>query len=215
MVTHDGFLMFTCPYCSKTWDSVTRRERHINLQPYCCARRRRELDGYVSAHMKKKKRRERSTEPVIDTSETPSSKRSRDDLAGEGKGEGEDGGGVEGEGEDGPPAKRFRGGEAGAAECEPTLPPNPASVEQPIHIKYFPTPTAGAPISSEKQTTFTKEDLREYLGTCGRMGEPKKFDIAELYMTTKLDDEGRTRHLKSNLVSSFACKSKIQLTNYY
>ena len=210
MLTHNGSLLFTCPYCSRSLDLFSTRERHITLQPYCHARRERELNGYISAHMKKKARRDSRTEAAVDSCSAPSSKRSRDDIVGEGEVGGDSG---DGNGEmDEPLAKRIRGENANPAGLESTSPPVQTSAGEPLCAESFPIPTAGAPVSNEIKATFANEDLRDYLASCGRMGEPKKFEIAELMMTTKLDGKGRTRHLKSNLVSGLTHNLKTLLT---
>ena len=215
VLTHLGILAFTCPYCSQTLDSSAGRDRHITLQPYCRMRRLCELHGYISAHMKKKQRRERLTKSP-DANSLSWLKRPRSNTGGED----EDFGAV----------KRARVGEGGAAESEPVPPTNPPTpeplasscriegtcegTEQPSShlrsprssaIELFPIPAAGAPISSEKRgPMLSRDDLRDYLASCGRMGEKDKFEIAELAMTTKLNGPDRTRWLRSSLVSSTA-----------
>jgi hypothetical protein len=190
-VTHLGSLSFTCPYCSKTLNSFDGRERHITLQPYCRSRRIRELNGYISNHTRKK-RRQKITVDIIDAITGPTSKRARDDC--------------EGKDQDTPSAKRPRSDVEGAG-CDPVEPPVVESLVdshtmQPSRVESFPISTAGSPISSEiRAQTMAREDLQDYLASCGFMGEPEKFEVAELLMTTGLNGKNRTRHLKSCLVS--------------
>ncbi|KAG8710721.1 hypothetical protein FRC08_016801 [Ceratobasidium sp. 394] len=67
-------------------------------------------------------------------------------------------------------------------------------------VEEFLIPTAGALVSSEKKPReLSKEDLRDYLASCGKMGEPAKFEVAELLMTTGLTAKNRTKYLKSVL----------------
>lgn len=219
VVTHLGNLGFTYPYCSKTLSLSAGRDRHITLRPSCHARHIRELKGFVSAHLKKKQRRSTPTgTPPADT--LPSSKRPGSDFLDEDK--------------DVPSAKRLRLDEAGTAVRDitqqtqsPIIEP-PANAHQmgdigesinqstdrrhtpkPAAVKPFPISTAGAPISSKKWgPTLSRVELRNYLASCGPMGDPDKFAVAELLMTTGLNGSNRTRWLKSNLVSEGMRKLK-------
>ncbi|QRV76908.1 Zn-finger protein [Ceratobasidium sp. AG-Ba] len=60
-------------------------------------------------------------------------------------------------------------------------------------IEMFPISSAGAPIGGQRIGT---ENLREYLQSCGRLGEPDLFRTAEILMTTGLTGAGRTEHLQ-------------------
>ncbi|KAG8724614.1 hypothetical protein FRC09_016584 [Ceratobasidium sp. 395] len=205
-VNHLGHLSFTCPYCSTTLDSKLKRDRHVLVQPDCHARRLRELKGYVSNHLKKKRRREARAASA--NGNIPSTKRPRSGSIAE----------------DVRPAKRSRNDDHCCSEYStlPAQPPyhektsNPTS-SQSIHggskhgtdsaqtssspfVVKFPNPNAGAPISDEKRgRPLTKEDLRDYLASCGPLGDPEKFEAAELLMTTGLTGKSRTRYLKSVL----------------
>ncbi|QRV86859.1 hypothetical protein RhiJN_14877 [Ceratobasidium sp. AG-Ba] len=220
-------LAFTCPYCSKTLKTVTGRELHVVLRPYCRARRLRELHGYISRHLEKKWRKERNlpSESVADTNSTliateptatqstplpvealptplgiPSSsrlaKRPYSSL-------------VE-DGHDSPSPKRLRT-ERDAPQDGHTIPNQ--SAHSPVTsrpcknssksaiVDTFPILTAGAPISDQKrQSTFSRDDLRDYLASCGRMGEQDAFKVAELLMTTGLTGKNRTKYLRSCLL---------------
>ncbi|KAG9079843.1 hypothetical protein FRC06_007392 [Ceratobasidium sp. 370] len=67
-------------------------------------------------------------------------------------------------------------------------------------VEEFPIPTTGVPLSSEKKPhELLKEDLHDYLASCGKMGKPAKFEVAELLMTTGLTGKNRTKYLKSVL----------------
>ncbi|KAG8796343.1 hypothetical protein FRC12_000060 [Ceratobasidium sp. 428] len=223
VLTHYGLLhAFTCPYCSRTLKSTGGRERHIALQPYCHARRLRELNGYISRSLKRKWRKEWNvpskttdatpsatdaspsqtapppTEIFSSPSQSPSlsiplAKRPLDDL----------GGGDQ----DSPSPKRLRTehdapqeghtSSNGPARAPHASTPHKNSSKFPT-IDTFPIPTAGAPISDEKrESTLSRDDLRDYLAACGSMGDQKKFEVAELLMTTGLTGKSRTRYLKS------------------
>jgi hypothetical protein len=204
VTTHLGSFSFTCPYCSKTLPSIDGRERHVTLQPYCRSRHIRELNGYISNHTKKKRRQRVLNDTVlndtVDENAPSTSKRLRGDFEGEDEGTSS--------------AKRIRSDDAGAAGCDHVEPPiteppanlhgtgsTPESNMRPSRTESFPISTAGAPISSEiRGQTMTREDLRDYLASCGPMGEPDKFEVAELLMTTGLNGRNRTRYLKSCLV---------------
>ncbi|KAG9086235.1 hypothetical protein FRC06_003209, partial [Ceratobasidium sp. 370] len=68
-------------------------------------------------------------------------------------------------------------------------------------IEEFPFSSAGSPISDEKKPRdLSREDLRDYLASCGSLGELEKFELAELLMTSGLKAKDRTQFLKSSLV---------------
>ncbi|KAG8756379.1 hypothetical protein FRC12_010597 [Ceratobasidium sp. 428] len=93
---------------------------------------------------------------------------------------------------------------ATAREPTPTPPPVPpepvrrASETLPDGsiIEHFPLAGAGSPISDEQ---MFETDPETYLKSCGSLGDPDKFEIAELLMTTGMSNEGRNRMLKSKL----------------
>ncbi|KAG8729126.1 hypothetical protein FRC10_004270 [Ceratobasidium sp. 414] len=62
-----------------------------------------------------------------------------------------------------------------------------------LFVEDFPISTAGAPLGTR---LMTEEDLREYLESCGRLGDPDLLETAEILLTTGLTGRGRTRHLK-------------------
>ncbi|KAG9088511.1 hypothetical protein FRC06_001993, partial [Ceratobasidium sp. 370] len=67
-------------------------------------------------------------------------------------------------------------------------------------VEEFPILTAGAPVSSEKKgRDLSKEDLHDYLASLGKMGDPAKFEVAELLATTGLTAKNRTKYLRSVL----------------
>ncbi|KAG8700490.1 hypothetical protein FRC08_004668 [Ceratobasidium sp. 394] len=121
-----------------------------------------------------------------------------------------------------PPPKRPRSDAGGHCDSTPTQAPlpNPASPprtnhghdgakqttnreQEPGHpfVERFPIPTAGAPISDKKMgRKLTKEDLHDYLASCGPLGDQEKFELAELSMTTGLTADGRTRWLNASLL---------------
>ncbi|KAG9082249.1 hypothetical protein FS749_006997 [Ceratobasidium sp. UAMH 11750] len=125
-----------------------------------------------------------------------------------------------------PPPKRPRSDAGGHCDSTPTQAPlpNPASPPRTNHghngakqttnreqepgrpfVERFPIPTAGAPISDKKMgRKLTKEDLHDYLASCGPLGDQEKFELAELSMTTGLTADGRTRWLNASLLVSQA-----------
>lgn len=214
VITHLGNLAFTCPYCSKTLSSSAGRDHHITLRPACHVQHIRELNGYVSAHMKKKQQQARLTKTPA-PNPLASSKQARSDCAGD---------------EEGPSTKRLQHDKVGTAVrnpmqlpiVEPTInphqtcnthqnpnanvnsnqPTDPCCLSKSSSVDLFPISTAGAPISSAKRgPTLSRDDLRDYLASCGPMGDPEKFEVAELLMTMGLNGNNCTRWLKSNLVS--------------
>ncbi|KAG8780467.1 hypothetical protein FRC12_022990 [Ceratobasidium sp. 428] len=63
-------------------------------------------------------------------------------------------------------------------------------------LEHFPIAEAGSPISDEQTPEM---DPETYLASCGSLGDPDAFEIAELLMTTGLSNKGRNRLLKSKL----------------
>ncbi|QRV93061.1 Zn-finger protein [Ceratobasidium sp. AG-Ba] len=217
---------FTCPYCSRTLTTSIGRKRHIILQPYCRARRLRELHGHINKHLQKKRRKEQNSpsENTIATNATPITtdittpqtnqppteavhspgnaplsiplaKRPCCDLVGEC--------------DDLPSPKRIRTEYDAPRESrlmpdQPTHAPKASTSRTSsgsVTVDFFPIPTAGAPVSDQKRrSTFSREDIRDYLASCGPMGEPERFEVAELLMTTGLTGKNRTRYLKSCLM---------------
>ncbi|KAG9094675.1 hypothetical protein FRC06_010592, partial [Ceratobasidium sp. 370] len=67
-------------------------------------------------------------------------------------------------------------------------------------IEEFPILTAGAPVSSEKKgRNLSKEDLHDYLASLGKMGDPAKFEVAELLAMTGLTAKNCMKYLRSIL----------------
>jgi hypothetical protein len=66
------------------------------------------------------------------------------------------------------------------------------------YIEPYFDPLAGAPISDEVLPPIV---LEVYMHSCGDMGKPDSFEMAELLLTTGLTDAGKNRHLQSVLVS--------------
>ncbi|KAG8716753.1 hypothetical protein FRC08_008868 [Ceratobasidium sp. 394] len=215
VLQHLGDFAYTCPYCSVTVKTRAGQDRHVDLHPYCRARRLRELSGYISKYLKKKQKRQACTEP-----ETPVSTRPKrpwsDSMA-------------EDEDEVARPQKRPRADTRMPEPDTPAQPPIPEPADDPSRTKKacnnakqlagsgasggcfveeFPIPTAGAPVSSEKKGhDFLREDLRDYLALCGKMGEPAKFEVAELLVMMGPIAKNRTKYLKSVLVSYNICDS--------
>ncbi|KAG8700652.1 hypothetical protein FRC08_004579 [Ceratobasidium sp. 394] len=165
----------TCPYCRKRLRTSCGRDRHISTRPACRVRHLLYLRR-AEQQPKRKRRREQGT----DTPESES-----------------------------PPTKRPRVDENTAPVAGPsTLPlPNPSlpdscpSDSRPrdlreasngTFIEDFPISTAGVPIGRRKD----EKNLAEYLKSCGWLGDPELFRTAEILLTTGLNGEGRTTHLK-------------------
>ncbi|KAG8713804.1 hypothetical protein FRC08_012778 [Ceratobasidium sp. 394] len=206
-----GDFAYTCPYCSVTVKTRAGRDRHVDLHAYCRARRLHELSGYVSKYLKKKQKRQARTEPEIPAPTRP--KRPRSDSTAE----------YEDADEAARPQKRLRAdtcipepnptpvqppipdpandpSRAGKARNNTKQPTGSGSARGSCFVEEFPIPTAGAPVSSEKKVRdLSKEDLGDYLASCGKMGEPAKFEVAELLATTGLTAKNRTKYLRSVL----------------
>ncbi|KAG8703755.1 hypothetical protein FRC08_002653 [Ceratobasidium sp. 394] len=207
VLQHLGDFAYTCPYCSVTVKTRAGRDRHVELHPYCRARRLRELSGYVSKYLKKKQKQQARTEPETPAPTRP--KRPRSDSM------------AEDEDEAARPQKQPRTDTLMPEPDTPVQPPIPGPANDPSRadkarnkakrsassgtsrgsfVEEFPIPTAGAPVSSEKKgRDLSKEDLRDYLASCGKMGEPAKFEVAELLATTGLTAQNRTKYLRSGL----------------
>jgi hypothetical protein len=76
------------------------------------------------------------------------------------------------------------------------------------YIEPFPNPLAGAPITDD---VLPPIDLEIYMRSCGEMGKPDSFEMAELLLTTGLTDAGKNRHLQSVLVSSINTHLSIKI----
>ncbi|QRW11994.1 Zn-finger protein [Ceratobasidium sp. AG-Ba] len=72
-------------------------------------------------------------------------------------------------------------------------PSRPIHARDGLFIEEFLISTAGAPIGPKR---IGKEDLHEYLQSCGRLGDPDLFRTAEILMSTGLTGTGRTEHLQ-------------------
>ncbi|QRV93709.1 Zn-finger protein [Ceratobasidium sp. AG-Ba] len=215
VIAHYGPPAFTCPYCSRTLKTASGRERHIVLQAYCRTRRLRELSGFISKYLEKKRRKLLNTAspkdaplpheaaPSHDTpAHTQSEKRPYSDLGGETSNPSS------------PKRQRIECSDAQGGHPVPRQPScststsgtgstsgsNACRSSGSPAVDYFPIPTAGTPISDKKKPSMlTKEDLRDYLASCGPMGEQERFEVAELLMTTGLTGKNRTRYLTSCL----------------
>jgi hypothetical protein len=66
------------------------------------------------------------------------------------------------------------------------------------YVENFPDPRAGQAAEGVRDAPF---NLRAYMHERAEMANPQIFDIAEMLMTTKMDNVGRDVHLKSRLVS--------------
>ncbi|QRV81589.1 hypothetical protein RhiJN_09604 [Ceratobasidium sp. AG-Ba] len=221
--TYFGPPAYTCPYCSRTLKTIGGRERHIALQSSCRARRIRELKGYVSKHLVKKWQKERNrlngtaaaTDATPLSTQTPAShldallpahttpsefvsvpvslaKRRHTNFLDED--------------ENLPLSKRQRiihdnSLEEHGVPDQPAHPLNASGSRRKSRIiDAFPILTAGAPISDKKRRSkLSRKDLQDYLLLCGLMGDPDKFEVAELLMTTGLTGKNRTKYLKSYL----------------
>lgn len=198
----------TCPYCSKTLVSEVNRDRHIPLRPYCHARHKLALlQKFSKRHGRRHRRKRKRNE---DDSESDQGDPNRMGVIG-----------------DEPPSKYSKADDDSAASI-PLPQPTEAgpggehrsdSAGEPItsdericgepFVENFPIPTAGEPISVE---TRPKPDLRAYVDSCGNLCDPKLFDKAELLMTTVPKGKDRTKHLKSEEVSTLKLKVFVYLS---
>jgi hypothetical protein len=175
---------YTCPYCSKTMRTGASRERHMILKPYCRARHLQALRRKDSKRRKRKRKRRSSDVGATGAAPERPSKQPRFDhlsqldqstqLA--------DSEECRSESEN--------GGDSSAGEDR---------VCEEVFVEDFPITTAGKPILSEAKP---EPDLCAYLDSCGRLKDPKLFDVAELLMMTVPKAKDRTKHLKSPAVSS-------------
>jgi hypothetical protein len=83
-------------------------------------------------------------------------------------------------------------------ESPHNIPTSSSQSDNSIFIEEFPNPSAGAPISGDKAYS---PDPGLFLKSCGNLGEPKYFEMAELLMTTGLSNSSRERFIKSTMVS--------------
>jgi hypothetical protein len=153
----------TCPYCSKTLKSPWARDRHILLKPVC---RERHLYA-LKRKVKKRRKRKRKDEDTNLGERQP--KQARPEPV-----------------PDLPMTSRWPGAplledNRGRSASEDGLPNINERVCGDPYVENFPISTAGAPISSE---TRPAPDLEEYLRSCGSLGDPKLFKMAELLMMT-------------------------------
>lgn len=177
----------TCRYCSKTLQSRTARDRHIITKPYCHTRHLYALSNPVAKRHKRKRKQQITHPPSTDE----------------------------------PPRKhpRTADGPLPSSGADTAPPPAGSSVDgsgpgpqetdderacgQPF-VEKFPISTAGTPITDDVKP---RPDLRTYLESCGRLGDPTLFDTAELLMTTVPKSKDRTRHLKSPAVSRYTSRN--------
>jgi hypothetical protein len=68
------------------------------------------------------------------------------------------------------------------------------------YVERFPDPRAGQAAEGVRDVPF---NLRAYMHKRAEMANPQIFDIAEMLMSTKMDNVGRDVHLKSRLVSVY------------
>ncbi|KAG8769541.1 hypothetical protein FRC12_004893 [Ceratobasidium sp. 428] len=190
----------TCRYCGKEFINQTARDTHITLQSICHAQH----EDWISGRSGQKRRREYDDDsPVTDVMDNPPpAKQVRFDtdavlLAG--------------------PSRHPDALVDSAPTPDPTPNPIPNSNPDPdrtagadsqkprgytkngVYIEPFPVRTAGAPISTKRKNNDA--NLREYLASCGALGDPELFETAQVMMTTGLSGKARTRHLKSPAAS--------------
>lgn len=181
----------TCPYCSKTLQSRTSRDRHIITKSYCHERHLYALSHPVAKRRKRKRKRDThlpSTDEPLRKNPRIDDSPSRSSVA--------------------DPAPTPAGGDARGSACGTQDTGDEQTCEQPF-VEKFPIPTTGAPISDAEKP---KPDLRVYLESCGALGNPELFSTAELLMMTVPKSKDRTLHLKSPAVSSMFHYTMIKLT---
>ncbi|KAG8784203.1 hypothetical protein FRC12_018893 [Ceratobasidium sp. 428] len=197
----------TCRYCGKEFKSQEARDCHITVQRFCHAKH----EDWISGRAGQKRRREYEVDSPIEhvMDSPPPAKQVRLDETAQ------------------PVAGPSRHPDAIA---DPTPTPDPASGTAPdpypdpdptapvdggkprgytkdgVYIEPFPVRTAGAPISTKRKNDNT--DLRDYLASCGALGDPELFETAEVMMTTGLSGKARTRHLKSPAYRAWKGKGK-------
>lgn len=171
----------TCPYCSKTLQSRAARDRHSIMKAYCHERHLHRRNYPNTKRRKPKRKRHDPDRPSIDE---PTLKHPRTDDAA-------------------PPLP-------GTESAQPAIDGSADGLDSGPHengdericgppfVEKFPVSTAGAPISSE---TKSRPNLRKYLESCGKLGDPKTFATAELLMMTVPKSKDRTLHLQSDAVS--------------
>ncbi|KAG8690317.1 hypothetical protein FRC09_012039 [Ceratobasidium sp. 395] len=164
----------TCRYCGKEFDSQTARDIHITLQRICHAKH----EDWLSGRSGQKRRREYDDDlPVTDVMDSPPpAKQVRIDenalpLAGPSR----------------HPDALVDSTPASNPTPAPAPNPNPDSdrtaradgqkphgyTKNGVYIEPFPERTAGAPISTKRKNNDA--DLREYLASCGALGDPELF----------------------------------------
>ncbi|KAG8720731.1 hypothetical protein FRC09_009074 [Ceratobasidium sp. 395] len=203
----------TCRYCGKEFDTQTARDTHITLQRICHAKH----EDWISGRSGQKRRREYDGDsPEADVMDNPPpAKQVRFDenalpVAG--------------------PSHHPNALADPTPDPDPDPAPAPAPVPNPtpelgsnpttragggkprgytkdgIYIEPFPVRTAGAPISTKCKND--ESDLRDYLASCGALGDRELFETAQVMMTTGLSGKARTRHLKSPAYRAWKGKGK-------
>ncbi|KAG8702621.1 hypothetical protein FRC09_004646, partial [Ceratobasidium sp. 395] len=193
----------TCRYCGKEFKDQGARDCHISVQSFCHAKH----EIWIKGRAGQKRRREYDGDsPLPDVMDNP------------------------------PPAKQVRLDEnaqpvagpsrhpdaladlASPPDPTPDINPNPDSTsrgnegkrrgytENGIYVEPFPERAAGAPISTKCKDN--EDDLREYLASCGALGDRELFETAQVMMTTGLSGKARTRHLKSPAYRAWKGKGK-------
>ncbi|QRV97644.1 Zn-finger protein [Ceratobasidium sp. AG-Ba] len=164
---------FTCPYCGRRFDKPGGRGRHVNLDVICRFRH----DLTTSGQNVRKRQRSDEDVPNAEPGEAePTLKRACIEV-------------------DTPPVAGPLNLPLGATPVNRrAYPTNQTRCESVgLFVETFPISTAGAPIGAER---IGKENLQEYLQSCGRLGDPDLFRTAKILMTTGLTGAGRTEHLQ-------------------
>ncbi|QRV93500.1 Zn-finger protein [Ceratobasidium sp. AG-Ba] len=164
---------FTCPYCGRKFGTSGGRVRHVNLAIIC--RFRHDL----AASGQNVRKRQRSDEDVPDSNVGEAEPRAKRAC-------------IE---EDTPPVAGPSNLPLGVTPVKRRAYPTNRARSEPNgpFIELFPISTAGSPIGNQR---IGKENLHEYLQSCGRLGDPDLFRTAEILMTTGLTGAGRTEHLQ-------------------
>ncbi|QRV95080.1 Zn-finger protein [Ceratobasidium sp. AG-Ba] len=183
----------TCPYCGKEFPTSVGRDFHLSFQQVCRALHEQRVKGKAG---QKRQREYEEDSPMTKLMDRQ------------------------------PPTKQVRFDETAVAtagpsrHCDALADPDVTPIPDPIstsatapnatssaprkvargytrdgiYVEPYPISTAGAPISTNLKS---ESDLREYLKSCGTLGDRDLFETAQIMMTTGLNGRGRTRHLNA------------------
>ncbi|KAG8708547.1 hypothetical protein FRC09_001198 [Ceratobasidium sp. 395] len=202
----------TCRYCGNEFESQTRRDIHITLQPICNMKH----EAWLSGTAGQKRRHEcEDDSPAVDVMDRPPpTKQTRiDETVSAVAGPSQHANALQ----DPSPAPSSAPAPNPNPVSDPSATPNAdfiiraketepkAYTRDGIFIEPYPVSSAGASIGTRN---IDEADLRAYLESCGSLGDPELFDTAQVMMTTGLSGRGRTRHLKAPAYKHWKRKGK-------